>query len=527
MGQTRRDRTVRATWPWLATLLTIGSLVALLLAPAVSAAPAAVLRDPSVDPQSGDNDTVFHLRVTFEDDADDPPSYVRVYIGSDDHRMNIGQGRSWDRGVRFWWTGRLPAGTREIRFEARTRSGEILSLTWGDLTVGPVATPTPPPTPTPTPEPTPKPTPRPTPKPTPRPTADPTADPTARPTARPTSQPTAKPTSDPTDEPTAAPTPAPTEQTPVDPGVDPNVDPGFGSEVTPGDPAFVEPTPSPTLTAVLPTDVVPGDPSDPDGEIVVVDGPDAGGSPQPRAWSPLGSLLATLGLGDGSLPVLPLAPTVLTTTTGVAAASMAMGLFGRRRREDDQPEPDEVLADHAAQGIGVGEGSAAGLSADGGDGDESEGDDGESLMPRWRRPSLLQARRADPLRTNATAPRLTFEGGFSGSLSGHERRTIRYTVVRLLDAPDELRASEIGILGVGDEVELLERQGAYWLVACPDGGRGWIHKMTLGEPVGGVVRQVDAPSATLPIAAETWTMGESDIDDDVLAAYLASRRRRD
>jgi hypothetical protein len=102
---------------------------------------------------------------------------------------------------------------------------------------------------------------------------------------------------------------------------------------------------------------------------------------------------------------------------------------------------------------------------------------------------------------------------------------VRYTVVRLLDAPDELRGREIGALGEGDEVELLERQGAYWLVACPDGGRGWIHKMTLGATVGGGAVQ-DAPSATLPIAAESWTMGD-DVDEDVLAAYLASRRRSD
>ena len=30
----------------------------------------------------------------------------------------------------------------------------------------------------------------------------------------------------------------------------------------------------------------------------------------------------------------------------------------------------------------------------------------------------------------------------------------------------------------------------------------------------------------MPIAAETWTMGEADIDGDVFEAYLESRRRR-
>ena len=47
--------------------------------------------------------------------------------------------------------------------------------------------------------------------------------------------------------------------------------------------------------------------------------------------------------------------------------------------------------------------------------------------------------------------------------------------------------------------------------------------MTLGESIG--EQQVQStPTATMPIAAETWTMGD-DVDGDVLAAYLASRRR--
>jgi hypothetical protein len=49
--------------------------------------------------------------------------------------------------------------------------------------------------------------------------------------------------------------------------------------------------------------------------------------------------------------------------------------------------------------------------------------------------------------------------------------------------------------------------------------------MTLGATVGGG-GVPDAPSATLPIAAESWTMGD-DVDEDVLAAYLASRQRSD
>ena len=144
-------------------------------------------------------------------------------------------------------------------------------------------------------------------------------------------------------------------------------------------------------------------------------------------------------------------------------------------------------------------------------------------MPRWRRPSLLEARKADPVRDATVSPRLTFDHGLVGPLDGRERRLIRYTVVRLLDSPDELRGSEIGFLDNGDEVQLLEKRGVYWLVLCPDGRQGWIHKMTLGDVVDETAA-TNAATATMPIDAETWTMGE-DVDRDVLAAYLESRRR--
>jgi hypothetical protein len=149
--------------------------------------------------------------------------------------------------------------------------------------------------------------------------------------------------------------------------------------------------------------------------------------------------------------------------------------------------------------------------------------DPEMALPRWRRPSLLEARRADPIRDVAEVPRLTFDHGLVGPINGRERRLIRYTLVRLLDIPDELRGTELAFLDQGDEVELLEKRGVYWLVLCPDGRQGWIHKMTLGEVIGEAPVQ-STPTATMPIAADTWTMGD-DIDGDVLAAYLESRRR--
>ena len=205
----------------------------------------------------------------------------------------------------------------------------------------------------------------------------------------------------------------------------------------------------------------------------------------------------------------------LVTTTGTVAMAMAFGLFGKRRRDGEQPASDVVLAAAAAVGAGV----AALVVVP-----ENESEAAEAMMPRWRRPSLIQARKADPVRDFTPTARLSFDQGLVGPLDGRERRFIRYRIVRMLDAPDELRATETGYLDRGDEVQLLEKYGAYWLVLCPDGRQGWVHNMTLGEVVDDQV-EPDRPVATMPLAADTWTMGQSDDDTDVFEAYLESRRR--
>ncbi|HYH92591.1 MAG TPA: hypothetical protein VD763_05470 [Candidatus Saccharimonadales bacterium] len=209
------------------------------------------------------------------------------------------------------------------------------------------------------------------------------------------------------------------------------------------------------------------------------------------------------------------------TTSTVVGAAMAFGLFGKRRRDGEPPDPDDVLAAQAADGLAV---ATATLVHDVVRPPvQNPVLEGEMAMPRWRRPSLLEARKADPVRDATVAPRLTFDHGLVGALDGRERRLIRYNVVRLLDTPDELRGAEIGFLDAGDEVQLLEKHGVYRLVLTPDGRQGWIHKMTLGEVIESPEVQ-SSPTATMPIAAETWTMGD-DVDGDVLAAYLESRRR--
>jgi hypothetical protein len=260
------------------------------------------------------------------------------------------------------------------------------------------------------------------------------------------------------------------------------------------------------------------DPDDPAGGAVTSPTGGAGtggtGSGGTAAWGPLTSTLSALGIRGPAFPAFGAVPT-LVATTGTVAMAMAFGIFGKRRRDGEPPAPDEQLALAAA--AGVGRGPAVTI--------EDEIEAAEALLPRWRRPSLLQARKADPIR-DAVMPtaRLTFDQGLVGPLNGHERRTIRYRVVRLLDAPDELRATETGYLDRGDEVQLLEKYGAYWLVLSPDGRQGWVHNMTLGDVIDEQV-EPDRPVATMPLAAETWTMGESDDDNDVLEAYLESRRR--
>ncbi len=168
---------------------------------------------------------------------------------------------------------------------------------------------------------------------------------------------------------------------------------------------------------------------------------------------------------------------VALTTTGVVVVWAAFMMFGKKRRDEEPPAPDAVLAVHAAA---VAEMPVAALVP-------------PPLppawirprrrMPRWRRPSLLEARKNDPLRSASTAVSLTFANGAVEAVDGKERRRIRYRLVRLMDVPDEFRANEIGILDEGDEVQILETSGIYRLVLCPDGGQGWLHKMVLGEIV--------------------------------------------
>jgi hypothetical protein len=197
------------------------------------------------------------------------------------------------------------------------------------------------------------------------------------------------------------------------------------------------------------------------------------------------------------------------TAGGIATLFGAFLLFGRRRRKRGAGGATAVAAVAPAAGDAPAARPSVGPAVVAPPGSP----DAELNMPRWRRPSLMVARKADPSRDGPkTPPRLAFDRGTAG---GGERRTIRYTAVRLLDAPDELRAAEIGILDQGDEVELVEKSGTYWRVLCPDGREGWLHKTTLADAAG---KGTGARDGKADGAA-----GPGEFDS--LAAYMASRAR--
>jgi len=544
-------RRVRST---VASIVATVVLVAGFTLPALAATTGPTrLLDPSISPAEATPSTPVTVAVTYRNREGSPPDFVRVVVGSATYDLSsLNGGDDWKNGVRYTLTLTLPVGSYPIRFEAMDRERFRDNVDAGTLVVAlpasptpaptpaptPSATPAPTPTPTPrpsatpsaTPAPTPSPTPKPTPAPSPTPKPTPAPSPTPRPSATPTTTPnpaptpaaSPKPTPTPAASPTgsAAPTPsvqaspaAPAPNPPEPAGSAPS--PATGSEpgvVGPGPDAVATPapTPSPSLVAGGPI-AAPGGGAD-GGDSP--DDPAGAGSPGAAGG---GTAEYVLGSGypfgdDTALEALVRALPTLTTTAGVVTMAMAFGLFGKRRRDGEPTAPDDVLHRAAATGPGAVATSALVLP----------GVEPDGHLPRWRRPSLLEARKADPLRQASTAVRLTFDARAEAG-EHRERRVIRYRLVRLLDAPDELLGNEIGTLDEGDEVVPLAKRGAYWRVLCPDGREGWIHKMTLGDVV------IDAPSVS---GGDTWTAGDrgpsvDDIDDDVLRAFLESRRREE
>jgi hypothetical protein len=612
------------------------------------------LNNAKASPTTGTTTTDITFSVTYHDQQQHLPAYVRLNVAGASHAMAQNGNSGSQNGVAYTVTLRLPAGTWGTQFVAASTDGATATLDGPVVTIQ-GATPTPSPTPSPTPAPTLTPPPSPTPTSTPRPTATPS--PTPRPTATPT--PTPKPTATPTPKPTPTPTPIATptpKPTPTPtPIATPTPWPTFTPAPTPTSVPASTPTPTPAPTATVypwPTAVATATPTQgatstsiPTSTLQPTPQPNGpsssfpGASAEPGTWwypsasagpgsggpgvglspgasagsgtglfpdasasqgadpfasvapSPSPSALVAVvvpptgtggtgagGQGGGAIPpaggnwlsgsspfgnsssavavLARLAPTMVVTTGGVAM-SMAFLAFGRRRRDEAPTAPDDVLAAAAARGMPGPAGSRLATSDVLVEDAESVATavraaavapavagPGDADLPRWRRQSLLEARKADPTRSVRTSVNLTFSGQAEEAVSGLERRRIRYRLVTLLDRPDDVRGVEIGSLDEGDEVVLLERLGTYWRVLCPDGREGWVHKMVLRVPAGEAPAAIAAPPSVPPLPAAatgapaprppqnpgaSWTSGDEGPApgsfEDVLRLYAQRRQQ--
>jgi hypothetical protein len=485
VSKQRRTQSVRQAATPLAVLCAALFVVFALVAPVLAVEGPTKLYDPAVSPRTGTPTTTITFEVSYRNREGSAPDHVSVVIDGTAHAMT-GVGSNWKGGSLNRWSTKLAAGTHTVSFEAASRDKFSDTVDGGTVKI------TVPPPPAPTPAPTPKPTPTPDPTPTTRPdlTTPAPADPSAVPPT-------------PGDGAAGGPDGTGSAGSAGSTGgsTDGSTD-GSGPSSRTTDPSGDGLTGAGSITGT-------GSDGGPDGATGgnAGAGPDAGRDVVAggTGWGALASALETLGINRP--PSVTMLPMLVGTSTAMTMA-FAFAIFGKKRRDEEPPAPDEVLRANAARGHGtvpagdIVNGVVRGALA-------PAPVDGEAGMPRWRRPSLIQARKADPTRSVASSNHMSFDNGVVGAAEGRERRTIRYAVVRLLDAPDELRSAEIGQLDRGDEVQLIERSGSYWLVLCPDGRQGWLHKMTLGEIVS------DAP----PIAYAR------DVDDDVLTAFLTARAR--
>lgn len=454
------------------------------------------LTDPVVSPGVATAGTSISFGVTFADANGVAPRSVSLLIDGNAIPM-IGSGSDYAAGVNFSATASPAVGTHVIQFQGVDSSGHVDEISAPNLVINPAPSPTPGPTPTPTPVPTPVPTRNPTPKPSPTPTAVPT--PTHTQVASHVPSPSASKTPSPLASGNsgsvagAAATPG-TTATPGTAGLEGGAGAlGAGSVASP-DPT-VRGAATDSASSVL-------------SQYEVTKGAVATGVPA-------GLLFDLLGSKSVSTEQLlrELTPTI-ATATAVTMTWAAFTLFGKRRRDGDEGD-DGLLAAAAATAYETD--AAPGLRVV-----------DESLIPRWRRPSLQQVRRTDPLRAVPTpAPALSFNSAGVRPLENFERRHIGYRLVRLLDSPDELRSAEIGILDQGDEVQLLRRQGAYWLVLCPDGGQGWVHRMTLADRASEIA-PVAVPDPKPRFADEAEPSkpvdhAEEPSTDGLLEAYMKAR----
>jgi hypothetical protein len=133
--------------------------------------------------------------------------------------------------------------------------------------------------------------------------------------------------------------------------------------------------------------------------------------------------------------------------------------------------------------------------------------DPEANMPRWRRPSLLEARYSDPTRQ---APVYRQPMSFSDDEARRlDVRVVRYAVVPMLDRPDEVLGHRVCDLEHGDQVQVISASGTFVEVKSAKGDHGWVHRTTISQ---------SAPAAHAP----TSPYSTADADD-ALTALLSAR----
>ena len=203
----------------------------------------------------------------------------------------------------------------------------------------------------------------------------------------------------------------------------------------------------------------------------------------------------------------------LATTTAVAMGIVGAGLIGllgvaRRPRLATASAHDQIAAMMSPPAPPAPARPSLATEVEGMAPQAATAVDPEANMPRWRRPSLLEARHSDYSRI---APTNRMPMRFSGADNAElDVRVVRYAVVPVLDRPDEVLGLRISDLASGDEVQVMKTQGAFIEVLCPNGDQGWIHRTTLAQR-GGI---------GLPGAARLAMNQEA---DDALTALLSAR----
>ena len=482
--------------PWLAALGPILLLLSALAGPVGAQSGPTQLGSPSVSPRTGDTTTVVTFTVVYLNHEGSAPAYVRVLIDASARVMQPGQGE-YKGGILYTYASTLTAGTHTITFESADTRKFTDSLAAGTvvITVPPVAGGT---------------------------GSGSTGSSAGsggstssgtRPAGGASSTITSAGGSAETGRPAGGSTGSTGSTGSGDLPAGTATATGTAAEVSsPSSAGHATPGAGSSGAAATGSASSGGSTTGPSGSTgaggtnAAREATVAGGLPpdeRPGAGRPAGDIVPGLGTAPPYARILP----AVIGATAATTLLFAFLFFGKRRRDGDPTAPDDLLAAAAATGIaGIGGGFVVGqvpVVAD-----------EEAALPRWRRPSLMAARKSDPLRSTAVDVKLSFDHGLVGPLDGHERRRLRYRLVHLLDGPDELRSTEIGMLDEGDEVQLLERSGTYWRVLCPDGQEGWLHQMTLGDAV-------DETATAEGEEQADW----SRVDTDVLDAYLRSRGR--